>query len=70
MKFLGHIIDEKGGRPDPERVAALQNINTPKDISQLRRFTGMANQLSKFTPKLFSLSQPLKELLSLKKPWH
>ena len=69
IKFLGHVIDKHGVHPDPERVAAVQRVTAPKEISQLRRFMGMVNQLGKFTPNLSSLSQPLRELLSSKRSW-
>ena len=69
IKFLGHLIDKHGVHPDPERVAAVHRVITPKEISQLRRFMGMVNQLGKSTPNLSSLSQPLWELLSSKRSW-
>ena len=49
VKFLGHLIDAEGIRPDPEKTAALQDLAPPKSISELRRFMGMANQLGKFS---------------------
>ena len=41
----------------------------PSNISELRRFLGMVNQLSKFSPKLAEKSKPLRELLSTKNEW-
>ena len=41
----------------------------PSNTTELKRFLGMANQLSKFTSKLAELSQPLRELLSSKNAW-
>ena len=69
VKFLGHLIDAEGIRADPEKTAALQEMPTPKTISELCRFMGMANQLGKFSPWLAELSQPLQELLSTKQTW-
>ena len=45
VKFLDHIIDGKGLRADPARLKAIQDLEQPKNVSQLRRFMGMANQL-------------------------
>ena len=68
VKFLGHIVDQEGIRPDPQKTAAIQEMETPRHITDLRQFMGMANQLGKFSPNLTELSQPLRELLSTKKP--
>ena len=43
IKFLRHVIDKHGVHPDPERVAAVQRVTAPKEISQLRRFMGVVN---------------------------
>ena len=69
VKFLGHIVDQEGIRPDPQKTAAILEMETPCNITELRRFMGMANQLGKFSPNLAELSQPLRELLSTKKAW-
>ena len=55
IHFLGHVIDKNGVHPDPERITAVQNMEAPKDLTQLRRFMGMANQLGKFTLNLSTL---------------
>ena len=38
----------------------------PTNVSELRRFMGMTNQLGKFSPNLANLTQPLRELLNKK----
>ena len=69
VKFLGHVIDEQGIRPDPDKTLAIQNMGTPKSITDLRRFLGMANQLGKFSSKLAEISHPLRACLSTKNTW-
>ena len=69
IKFLGHLIDRDGIRSDPEKVAAITKLDPPSNITQLRRLTGMINQLGKFSPNLSEISKPLRELLSPKKAW-
>ena len=69
IKFLGHLIDKDGIRSDPDKVAAITKLDPPSNITQLRRLTGMINQLGKFSPNLSELSKPLRELLSPKKAW-
>ena len=42
---------------------------TPKNISELRRFLGMVNHLSKFTPCLADKTKPLRDLLVKDRHW-
>ena len=67
VKLLGHLIDSRGIRADPDKTLALENIKVPNSVSELRRFLGMANQLA---PHLAEISQPLRELLSPRQSWH
>ena len=69
VQFLGHVIDQTGIRADPAKTAAIQNIEPPKTIPELRRFLGMVNQLGKFSPNLANITQPLRELLKKTRMW-
>ena len=69
IKFLGHIIDERGIQPDPEKISAIVELDPPQNVTEMRRFMGMVNQLGKFSPHLAELSEPLRELLSSKRAW-
>ena len=44
-------------------------MRQPENISELRRFLGMANQLGKFSCNLAQLTQPLRELLGKNRTW-
>ena len=59
VKFWGHIIDQYGIHPDPEKVSAITNVPQPKDVGGIRRFLGMANQLGKFVPHMAEVTAPL-----------
>ena len=69
LKFLGHLIDERGIQADPEKTSAILEMSPPTNIPELRRFMGMVNQLGKFSRNLAQLTQPLRELLSKKRAW-
>ncbi len=69
LKFLSHVIDADGIRADPDKTSAIRNMVPPTNVSELRRFMGMANQLGKFSSKLAELSQPLRVLLSKRTAW-
>ena len=57
LSFLGHVIGQGTVQADPNKVKAVLNMKKPDDVSSLRRFLGMVNQLSKFSPKLSNLTQ-------------
>ena len=44
-------------------------MRPPTNVSELRRYMGMVNQLGKFSQNLAQISQPLRELLSAKLAW-
>ena len=69
LTFLGHVINQRGITTDPNKTAAIQQMETPKSVTELCRFLGIVNQLGKFFPNIAELSKPLRELLSEKKAW-
>ena len=69
VKFLGQTINESGISPDQDKVKAIIDILEPTDVSGIRRFLGMINQLGKFTPHLAEITKPMRDLLSKKNDW-
>ena len=65
ITFLGHVIDANGISQDPDKMAAITEMPQPTNVTELRRFLGMMNQLSRFTPHVAELSQPL----TIKRSW-
>ena len=68
--FLGHKIDGNGIQADPGKTAAISKMEAPQNVTELRRFLGMANQLGKFSKNLAEITQPLRVLLSNKHMWN
>ena len=56
---MGHVISEKGLKPDPEKLKAVLEMPTPTDVASVRRFIGFTNYLSKFLPGLSDVCKPL-----------
>ena len=69
VQFLGQQVDSQGIRPDPQKVAAIQQIAPPTNVKELRQFLGMTNHLSKFTPNLAEATKNLRDLLAKKNHW-
>ena len=67
--FCGYLIGKDGIRPDPAKVTTLTEMPACKDVHDVRRFLGLANQLGRFSPNLASLSQPLRDLLVKRNSW-
>ena len=69
IKYLGYIVDGNGIRPDNKKLEAIKEYPTPKNITELRRFLGMVNQLAKFIKDLPDKTKALRELLTKKRSW-
>ena len=69
ITYLGHVVSADGIIADPSRVRAIKQMQQPKDVGDIRRFLGMANQLGKFIPNLSTVTQPLRDLLQKKNQW-
>ena len=69
VEFLGRQITPEGIKPLKSKVTAITDYPAPTNITELRRFMGMVQQMSKFTDQLAKVAEPLRELLSLKNDW-
>jgi hypothetical protein len=45
---LGHVISEEGVAVDPEKTRSIMEWPTPKDISDIRSFMGLAGYYRRF----------------------
>ena len=48
--FADLLLTEKGVKPDPARILALSDFPVPKDVTGVRSFLALANQLSGLIP--------------------
>ena len=69
IEYLGHVIDENGLHPTDDKIAALKQAPTPKNVTQLHSFLGLINYYSKFLPNLSTKLRPLYNLLLKNKCW-
>ena len=67
--FAGHTISAQGIRPDPAKTECISSFPTPTDVSSLRSFLGLANQLSFFMPDLVQQLQQCRTLLKKGTVW-
>ena len=69
VNFAGHIVDTQGVRPEKEKLEAIRCFPTPKNVTDLRSFLGLANQLGPFLPDMTHLSAALRPLLKKDVVW-
>ena len=62
LNFLGHVVTNKGLKPDQNKVAAILQMPNPTDVEAVRRFQGMITYLAKFVPQLSSVMEPIRRL--------
>ena len=65
-KFSGYIVGPDGFAADPSLTKAIREFPRPTNITELRSFLGLANQLSNFTDSISTAMEPLRPLLKTK----
>ncbi len=70
VPYVGHLLTDKGVKPDPEKTKAIRQMPTPEDKHGLQRFLGMTNYLSKFIHRYSEITAPLRQLLRQDAEWH
>ena len=61
--FAGYNLSAEGVTPDVKKLTAISQFPTPTDVTKLRSFLGLANQLIHFVPDLASITGPMRDLL-------
>ena len=70
VPFVGHILPSDGIKCDQSKISAINNLAKPKDKTDLRRFFGMCNYVSKFIPNYSEKTANLRELLKDNIVWY
>ena len=47
-QYLGHIISEEGISVDPEKIEAIMNWPTPRNVTDVKYFMGLAGYYRRF----------------------
>jgi hypothetical protein len=70
IKYLGHMITNKGLCIDNDKIKAITDMPKPQDVKELERFLGMVTYVAKFLPNLSDITAPLRELCKKDIAWH
>ena len=52
IQYLGHIISEEGISVDPEKIEAIMNWPTPRNVTDVRSFMGLTGDSLRDYPRL------------------
>ena len=66
VEFCGFEVGRDGIRADPNKVKAIQSFPKPTNLTDLRSFFGLVNQLGDFTSELSGAAEALRPLLRTK----
>lgn len=66
ISFAGYQISCDGVKPDPGKVDGIKKYPAPLNITELRSFLGMVNQLTHFIPDMAHMTSLMRELLKKK----
>ena len=67
VKYLGHIVSERGIETDPKKIEAVKHWKKPTSETELRSFLGFASYYRKFVPNFAKIASPLHDLIGGKK---
>jgi len=62
-KFLGFVITSKGIHLDPEKVCAVQEMQPPRNLRELRGLQGQLAYIRRFISNLSGRCQPFTKLM-------
>ncbi|GBG90326.1 hypothetical protein CBR_g50575 [Chara braunii] len=67
--YLGHVLDGDGIKPEDSKIAAIRDWPTPRTLTELRSFLGLANYYRKFVRNFSTIVAPLRRLLKKEAIW-
>ncbi|KAK7906795.1 hypothetical protein WMY93_015407 [Mugilogobius chulae] len=62
VRYLGHVVSEKGVETDPEKISSLKSWPVPRNLKELRSFLGFAGYYRRFIRDYATIVKPLNVL--------
>ena len=70
VEWCGFKISEEGVTPKTSRVEAIQKIQLPKTLTEVKSFLGSVQYLMRYIPNLTTETEPLLALLQKRTKWN
>ena len=62
IHYLGHIILDEGISMDPEKIESIMNWPTPRNVTDVMYFMGLAGYYRRFIEGLSKVAHPITSL--------
>ena len=67
--FLGHIVSQQGLSTDPSKTQCVADWPQPKNVKEVRQFTGLCAYYRHYVPNFAQISCPLHKLTEKDRPF-
>ncbi|GBG76828.1 hypothetical protein CBR_g23044 [Chara braunii] len=67
--YLSHVLNGDGIKPEDSKIEAIRDWPTPRTLTELRSFLGLANYYRKFVRNFSTIAAPLRRLLKKEAIW-
>ena len=62
VKFLGHIVSEKGVATDPDKLQSVSTWPRPANTMEVRQFLGLCSYYRRFVANFAEIACPLHQI--------
>ena len=59
IHYLGHVILDEGTSADPEKIESIMNWPTPRNVTDVRSFMGLARYHKRFIEGFSKVAHPV-----------